>query len=73
MLEKSDAATGRRLFEIKSMDKRVEANGLLFRDGGSTPPGSNRKNLEVRIQKSEVRIQKTQKTEGVRSALCRAS
>ena len=40
MLEKSDAAIGRRLLEIKSVDKRVEADGLLFRDGGSTPPGS---------------------------------
>src|SRR6266436_2562602 len=40
MLERPDAAIGRRFLEIKSLDKRVEANGLLFRDWGSTPHGS---------------------------------
>jgi hypothetical protein len=41
MLGKSNVAIGRRLLEIKALAKRVEANGLLFRDWGSTPHGSN--------------------------------
>src|SRR5262249_3967086 len=36
----TDAVAGRRLVEIKSATKRVEAVCLLSRDGGSTPPGS---------------------------------